>query len=187
MSQTTNSIAHKHKLIEQFYPQLKIIARRRLSGHRQLTLLDVTGLVHEALAKLLSMDGKWNDQEHFIAYTASVMRSVVVDYERERHSQKRDGGVMMTLTNVEVFTPDRSIEILRLDQALTRLAVFEPDLVILVELRCFAGLKVEEIARELGQSERTVKRNWQKARAFLKHFFDDVDWGADTNQDSLKT
>jgi RNA polymerase sigma factor (TIGR02999 family) len=179
MSQTTNSIAQKHKLIEQFYPQLKLIARRRLSGHRQLTLLDVTGLVHEALAKLLSMDATWNDQEHFIAYTASVMRSVVVDYERERHSQKRDGGVMMTLTNIEVFTPDRSIEILRLDQALTRLAAFEPDLVTLVELRCFAGLKVEEIAKELGLSDRTVKRNWQKARAFLKHFFDDVDGDGD--------
>jgi RNA polymerase sigma factor (sigma-70 family) len=90
---------------------------------------------------------------------------------------------MMTLTNIEVFTPDRSIEILRLDQALTRLAEFEPDLVTLVELRCFAGLKVEEIAKELGLSERTVKRNWQKARAFLKHFFDDVGQDGDAKLD----
>jgi RNA polymerase sigma factor (TIGR02999 family) len=163
----------KREFIEQLYPQLKVIARRRLAKHRTLTLLDVTGLVNEALEKMLGTSMQLVDQQHFLAYTANVMRSVVVDYEREQGAQKRDGGERLSLTDVDIPVADRKVDILKLDQALERLGTFEPALVSLVEMRCFAGLRVEEIAAELGVSERTVKRNWQRARAFLVQFLGD--------------
>jgi RNA polymerase sigma factor (TIGR02999 family) len=163
----------KREFIERLYPQLKTIARQRLARHRTLTLLDVTALVNEALAKILGTDMQLTDQQHFMAYMANVMRSVVVDYEREQGTQKRDGGERLSLTDVDLPVADRKVDILKLDQALERLGTFEPDLVSLVEMRCFAGLQVEEIAQELGLSERTVKRNWQRARAFLKQFLGD--------------
>jgi RNA polymerase sigma factor (TIGR02999 family) len=163
----------KREFIEQVYPQLKAIARRRLAKHRTLTLLDVTGLVNEALVKILGTNMQLADQQHFMAYMANVMRSVVVDYEREQGTQKRDGGERLSLTDVDLPVADRKVDVLKLDQALDRLGAFEPGLVSLVEMRCFAGLRVEEIAKELGVSERAVKRDWQRARTFLKQFVGD--------------
>jgi RNA polymerase sigma factor (TIGR02999 family) len=167
MSSSKISLVENPKSFEDIYTQLKQIAKQRLSKHRPLTLLDSTCLAHEVVLKLLAMDTTFNDRKHLLAYAATTMRSIVVDYERERGTQKRFAEVT-GLTDIDIETPDPKLGVMVVDQALTRLHEFDPELVTLIEMRCFLGLKVEEIAAELQLSERTVKRNWQKARAFLQ-------------------
>jgi RNA polymerase sigma factor (TIGR02999 family) len=163
----------KMQAIEQIYPKLKQLARQRLARHRTLTLFDVTSLVNEALLKMLGTDLRTVDDKHLIGYTAHAMRSIVVDYERERASLKRNGGERTSLTDLEIPVVDSTIEILKLDEAMKKLETFDPDLVKLVELRFFAGLNLTEISEEIGRSERSLKRDWQRARAFLKNFLGD--------------
>jgi RNA polymerase sigma factor (TIGR02999 family) len=166
-------LAAKERLIRELYPKLRAIARHRLASHATPTLLNTTVLLHESLAKLLEQGfAKIENSKHLIAYTATIMRTVLVDYARERNAQKRDGGERVTLTNLDIRSEDRSIDLVALDQALAQLSAIDPRLTTLVELRCFGGLRVDEIAAELNISERTVKRDWQKARAFLMLFFD---------------
>jgi RNA polymerase sigma factor (TIGR02999 family) len=163
----------KERLIRQLYPKLRSIARSRLAGHSPPTLLDTTGLLHESLAKLLDRGfDKFESSRHLVAYAATVMRTVLVDYARERNAQKRDGGDRVTLTNLDIRSEDRNVDLVALDQALRRLTEIDPRLTMIVELRCFGGLRTDEVAAELGISERTVKRDWQKARAFLLMFLD---------------
>jgi RNA polymerase sigma factor (TIGR02999 family) len=163
-------LAREH-LIRELYPQLRAIARSRLSGHVPPTMLDATALLHESLAKLLDRGfARIENSRHLVAYAASTMRSVLVDYARERNASKRDGGERVSLTLLNVGQRETPLDLLMLDQALTQLDAVDPRLTALVELRCFGGLKIEEIALELNISERTVKRDWQKARAFLMMF-----------------
>lgn len=166
-------VAARERLIHQLYPRLRAIARSRLAAHSPPTLLDTTGLLHESLAKLLDKGfAQIENSRHLVAYVATVMRTVLVDYARERNAQKRDGGDRVTLTNIDIGSADRSFDLVALDQALTRLSRVDERLTALVELRCFGGLRTDEIAAELGISERTVKRDWQKARAFLLTFLE---------------
>jgi RNA polymerase sigma factor (TIGR02999 family) len=163
-------LAAKEKLVRTLYPKLRAIAHSRLAGHAAPTLLDTTVLLHESLAKIWERGfDKIENSRHLVAYAATVMRSVLVDYARERNAQKRDGGERVTLTNLEIRSEDRSIDLVALDQALQQLSEIDPRLTTLVELRCFGGLQMDEIAAELDLSPRTVKRDWQKARAFLLH------------------
>jgi RNA polymerase sigma factor (TIGR02999 family) len=166
-------LAAKERLIRQLYPKLRSIARNRLSAHSAPTLLNTTGLLHESLAKML--DGgfaRFESGRHLVAYAATVMRTVLVDYARERNAQKRDGGDRVTLTNLDIRAEDRNVDLVALDQALTRLTEVDPRLTTIVELRCFGGLRTDEVAAELNISERTVKRDWQKARAILLTLLD---------------
>jgi RNA polymerase sigma factor (TIGR02999 family) len=157
------------QVLSTLYHELHSMARRQLAGQRGHTL-DATALVHEAYLKLTGRrDVEFGDRAHFFAYAASAMRSVVVDYARQRLAQKR-GGDLHRVTDL----PDDLESALRvddetlgLDTALTKLAAVDPKLAQVVELRYFGGLSELEIAGLLERSERSIRRDWQKARMFL--------------------
>ena len=135
------------------YRELHTMARRQLNGQRGGTL-DTTALVHESYFKLIrSKHAEFADRAHFFAYAATAMRSVVVDYARQP----------------DVITSGVSIgeDMLHLDSALQRLGEMDARLAKVVELRYFAGLSEAHIGELLECSERTVRRDWQKARLFL--------------------
>ena len=151
------------------YQELHSMARRQLAGQHGHTL-DATALVHEAYLKLIGRrETKFDDRAHFFAYAASAMRSVVVDYARQRLAQKR-GGDLHRVTDlphdVEGGLP-LDEEMLGLDTALTRLASVDARLAQVVELRYFGGLSEAEIATLMDRSERSIRRDWQKARMYL--------------------
>ena len=157
------------QVLATLYNELHTMARRQLSGQMGQTL-DATALVHEAYLKLIGRrEIQFDDRAHFFAYAASAMRSVVVDYARQRLAQKR-GGDLHRVTDL----PDDLESALRvddetlgLDAALTKLAAIDPKLAQVVELRYFGGLSELEIAGLLERSERSIRRDWQKARMFL--------------------
>lgn len=164
----------RDQLIARLYPQLRRMAAGKRSRHVTLTLLDTYGLLHEALERILRSDlASIEGSTHLMAYAANVMRSVMVDYVRRRDAVKRDGGDRATLgSSFELPVADRTVDLIALDEALERLTQADPRLTTIVEMRCFGGLSVEEIAQELELSTRTVKRDWQRARAFLKAFLE---------------
>ncbi|TXI47292.1 MAG: sigma-70 family RNA polymerase sigma factor [Lysobacter sp.] len=157
------------RVLSTLYNELHAMARRQLAGQYGQTL-DATALVHEAYLKLIGRrDVQFDDRAHFFAYAASAMRSVVVDYARQRLAQKR-GGDLHRVTEL----PDDvegglrlDEDLLALDTALTKLAQVDVKLAQIVELRYFAGLSEQEIAELLQRSERSIRRDWQKARMFL--------------------
>ena len=151
------------------YQELHTMARRQLAGQRGQTL-DATALVHEAYLKLAGRrEARFDDRAHFFAYAASAMRSVVVDYARQRLAQKRGGNLHRVTDLPEDLEGGLRLDedMLGLDTALTRLADVDKRLAQVVELRYFAGLSELEIAALLERSERSIRRDWQKARLFL--------------------
>lgn len=157
------------RLFEAVYAELRRIARRQRAAAAPSATLSTTALVHEAYLKL-SGEARWTveDRRHFFALAARAMRHVLVDHVRRRGRLKRGGGALaLDLEAEEIAAPDRGDELVALDDALGRLESVEPELAQLVEWRFFAGLSVEEIAELVGVSDRTVKRRWRSARAFL--------------------
>jgi len=156
------------RLFALVYPQLQGLARAQLSFRRDGTL-SPTGLVHEAYLKLVDRSElRIEDRGHFFALAARVMRQVTVDLARQRAAQKRGGGAArLPLEEAAVAVEERAGEILALDEALARLEALDPRLARIVEMRFFAGLSIEETADTLDLSPRSVKRAWQRARAFL--------------------
>ena len=157
------------QVLSTLYRELHSMARRQLSGQYGQTL-DATGLVHEAYLRLVGRaDAHFEDRAHFFAYAASAMRSVVVDYARQRMAVKRGGDLHRVTDLPEDVGGGLRLdeEMLGLDVALTRLADVDARLAQVVELRYFAGLSETEIAALLKRSERSVRRDWQKARLYL--------------------
>jgi len=157
------------RVLTLLYQELHSMARRQLAGQQGRTL-DATSLVHESYLKLLGARGaaRFEDRAHFFAYAASAMRSVVVDYARNRLARKRGGDLK------RVDLPENSSsgvrldeDLLALDVALARLQAVDGQLAKVVELRYFAGLSEQEIADLCQRSERSIRRDWQKARMFL--------------------
>jgi RNA polymerase sigma factor (TIGR02999 family) len=162
-------------LFSSLYSDLRRLAHQRLVRNETITLLNTTALVHESYLKFLAA-GRLNisDRAEFLAYAARVMRSVIVDCVRRRRAEMRGGdGVRVPLdtgtaecaANLSGHTPED--EIIGIDQALNELAKVDGRLVSVVEMRYFAGLENEEIASSLGVTERTVRRDWEKARLLL--------------------
>jgi RNA polymerase sigma factor (TIGR02999 family) len=154
---------------ERVYAELKRLAHRQLVAQRNATLC-TTALVHEAYERLHGSDATPQDRRHLIALGARAMRFVLVDHARRAAAQKRDGAMQaLSVTGGALGDGDaRSIaDVLGLDQALDRLAALDARLAQVVEWRFFGGMSEPEIAAELGLTERTVQRDWRRARAFL--------------------
>jgi len=158
------------RLFSLLYDDLHRMAHARVRAGGPNTLLDTTGLVHETYARLADV-GELDvvDRQHFFAYVARAMRFVVVDFARRRNAEKRGGGSEHVAIdeNVAEGLADRTDEILRVHEGIEGLRRIDEDLARLVEMRYFAGLQVHEIAQALAVSERTVERQWLKARAIL--------------------
>ncbi len=153
------------------YGELKKVARARLRGSRPHTVLDTTALVNESYLKLARLGRlKVESRSKFFAYASRVMRSVIVDLVRERQAERRGGGVSPVTLDTAVVDGGRmalAAEPLRVDDALRELEKVEPRLARVVEMRYFGGLSESEIADALALTDRTVRRDWQKARLLL--------------------
>lgn len=157
-------------LFDAAYPDLRKIARSRLRRSSRGTLLDTTALVHESYMRFVKSGRlQIEDRVHFLGYAGQVMRSVIVDFARERYSKRRGGGQLaLTLTNgMCADDGDAAAQILQIHEAVDGLAKHDPRMVRVVELRYFAGLTESEIAEVLGIGLRTVRRDWEKARLLL--------------------
>ena len=158
------------RLVPIVYRQLQDIARRELRGERQGHTLQPTALVHEVFLRLVGQrEASWENRAQFFAVAAQLMRRILVDHARAHLAEKRGGAApRVTLTDADgIGAAAADVELLGVDQALSRLAEFDPDQARVVELRYFAGLNVEETAHVLGWSPRTVKREWRTAKAWL--------------------
>jgi RNA polymerase sigma factor (TIGR02999 family) len=152
------------------YDELKRLAHAKLRRHQTMTLLDTTSLVHESFLKLAGSDAlSLGDRRHFFAYAARVMRSVIVDFARARQAQRRGGDAeWVTLDTAAAHTlAAPHSDVLRVHEALEVLADADPRLAQVVELRYFGGLTEVEVADVLAVTERTVRRDWHKAKLLL--------------------
>jgi RNA polymerase sigma factor (TIGR02999 family) len=152
------------------YPELKEQAHKRVRGLGNMTVLDTTSLVHESYLRL-AQAGKIGieNRDHFLAYAAHVMRSVVIDYIRRAAAQRRGGDHLHISLNSSIIDSVESPadEIMRLHELLEELAAVDTRLVTVVEMRYFAALEADEIAKSLGVSRRTVTRDLEKVRLLL--------------------
>lgn len=158
------------KLIPVVYDELRRQAARYLRRERRGHTLQATALIHEAYLRLINQATiEWKNRAHFYAIAARLMRQILVDHSRRRQAGKRGGSdIRVPLEEAMVTTPGRNVDLVALDEALTRLAEIDPQQSRIVELRYFSGLSVEETAEVLGVSSRTVKRDWNVAKAWLR-------------------
>jgi RNA polymerase sigma factor (TIGR02999 family) len=158
------------QLFQALYPDLRRIARARLAPHVRGTMLDTTALVHEAYLKFEQAARLTpGDRSHFLAYAAQVMRSIIVDAARAGRSQRRGGDAAQVTLDTDVAETAAAGEeqIIDVDAALQRLAQVDERLARVVEMRYFGGMTEAEIGEALGITERTVRRDWEKARLLL--------------------
>jgi RNA polymerase sigma factor (TIGR02999 family) len=152
------------------YDELRRLARARLRSNGPLTLLDTVGLVSDTYQRLaLQHNLHIESRAHFLGYCSRIMRSVIIDLVRERNAARRGGGERQITLNTAIGESLASAdEPLRVDEALAELAMREPRLAKVVEMRYFGGYGEEEVAEALGITARTVQRDWQKARVLLQ-------------------
>ena len=152
------------------YEELRRLARRYMRREKPGHSLQPTALVHEAYLRLLKDKRQaWQNRPHFFAIAASSMRQILVERARARAAAKRGGSrIRVTLGETIASGKEPSVDLLALDEALGRLAGFDPELARIVELRFFAGLSIEDVAVTVGLSPATVKRAWSAAKAWLK-------------------
>jgi len=154
------------------YPELKRVARARLWHQGRTDGMNTTLLVHESFVRLVGAhDLRLEDRRHFFAYAAKTMRNIIIDSAREKLTERRGGGAEhVTLGDAEaaqVAHAGASEELVRVNDALRELEAVDPELAELVEMRYFGGYSEAEIAELHGIAERTVRRRWDKARAWL--------------------
>ncbi len=157
------------KLISLVQPELHRLAHHYMSRERTGHTLQTTALLDEAYLRLVDNTKRnWQNRAHFVAAVAQLMRRIMVDHARQRHSLKRGSGALkVTLDDAALVTETRSEELLALDEALERLAVQDRRKSQIVELRYFGGLTTQEMAAFLKLSHRTVEREWNMAKAWL--------------------
>ncbi len=152
------------------YDELKRLAQAKLRRHQTMTLLDTTSLVHESFIKLIGNRAlAIQDRRHFFTYAARVMRSVIVDFARASLTDRRGGHARVLTLDTDLLAraaaPDS--DVLRVNEALEVLAQADPRLAQVVEMRYFGGLTEVEVAEILGLTERTIRRDWNKAKLLL--------------------
>ena len=156
-------------LLPVVYQELRRLAAGYIRHEKPGQTLQPTALVHEAYLRLMKdRPDRWQNRAHFCAIAAHSMRQILIERARARNAQKRWGEkARITLEEELVQGGERSVDLLALDQAIERLAAFDPEQARIVELRFFGGLTVEETADALDVSPATVKRHWTVARAWL--------------------
>jgi RNA polymerase sigma factor (TIGR02999 family) len=151
------------------YSELHRLAKRELARHGVPVSLGATTLLHEAYLNMAARNSpSFPDRARFMVYAGRVMRGLIIDHARNGRAQKRGGQFEITSMGAEV--PDNAVddrELTRISEALDELAKMEPSLVEVVDLKFFCGFSFAEIAAMRDVSERTVQRNWEKARIFL--------------------
>src|SRR5262245_59197807 len=157
------------RAFEAYYPELKSIAHARLRASGLEGRLETTALVHDSYLKLAGGAARdFPDRLRFLAYASRVLRSIVIDLVREQRAQRRGGGLeVVTLDTAAGEGLPAETDVEAVGRALDDLAKLDEGLARLVEMRFFGGLKETEIAEAMGTSERTVRREWTKARALL--------------------
>lgn len=157
------------RILKLVYPELRKIAQRCLASERAEHTLQATALVNEAYLQLVDIKKvEWSDRAHFFAMGARLMRRILVDYARSRGYAKRGGNAQrIDFDDALVVSSRVDPMLVRMDDALNALAVFDSRKAQIVEMRYFGGLQAEEIARVLGVSVQTVHRDWGLARSWL--------------------
>jgi RNA polymerase sigma factor (TIGR02999 family) len=153
-------------LLTQVYAELRQLARAKMAREQPGQTLQPTALVHEAWMRL--GDQRFENRAHFFGAAAEAMRRILVEAARRKHAARRGGGRgRLDADVIEIAAPMPDDELLALDEVLDRLAEHDAEKAELVKLRYYAGLSIEETATALGISERTAKRHWTYARAWL--------------------
>jgi len=168
LAQSGNAPAAK-ALFAALYEELRRMARRELRVRGGRLTLGATTLLHEAYLDMSARVGPaFPDRNRFMAYAARVMRALIIDYARRRRAQKRGGQFEITALDTDVAraVPDAT-DLVAIGEALDRLADAEPRLAKVVDLKFFCGFTFAETAALLGVTERTVQRDWEKARIYL--------------------
>jgi RNA polymerase sigma-70 factor (ECF subfamily) len=155
------------RLLPVVYGELHRLAASYLKRERTGHTLQPTALVNEAWLKLAGQGSPWQNRAHFLGIAAQAMRRILVDHARRKSAQKRgEDGLRVTLADVAA-KENNEVDLVHLDVALEKLAALDERQARMVTMRFFAGLTVEETAEALGVSEKTVKRDWATAKAFL--------------------
>jgi RNA polymerase sigma-70 factor (ECF subfamily) len=157
------------ELMPLVHDELRRLAHLHMRRERPNHTLQTTAVVNEAYLRLVDQQGAdWRSRAHFFAASAQAMRRILVDYARHKHSRKRGGEARsVTLDEAALVSPERSAELVALDQALEGLRKIHPRRCRVVELRYFGGLNNREMSEVIGVSEVTVERDWRFARAWL--------------------
>jgi RNA polymerase sigma factor (TIGR02999 family) len=157
------------RLLPEIYGELRTLASSYLRRERSDHTLQATALVHEAFLKLIDQRSvRWQNRAHFFGIAAQMMRRILVDHARAHTAAKRGSGeAHVSLDDALLIAPSADVDVLALDEALTRLAVIDPQQSRVVELRFFGGLTMDETAEVLGISPATVGREWTVAKAWL--------------------
>jgi RNA polymerase sigma factor (TIGR02999 family) len=157
------------RLFEVTYQELRELARRRLRGARRNTLLDTTGLVHEWYVRFSGVRGlRLEDRKQFLRYAGRAMHNIIVDFARRRSADRRGGPAERETLEPEQLAASRADEkVLGVHRALEELSGLSPRMAEVVSLRYFAGLTDAEIGEALDVTDRTARRDWEKARLWL--------------------
>jgi len=158
-----------NELLSLVYEELRRLAASKMASEAPGHTLQATALVHEAWLRLTSDDNrKWNDRTHFFAAAAEAMRRILVDSARRKRTQRHGGGKQrVEVPEIASAVMESDDKVLAVNEALEKFAVLDPQKAELVKLRYFVGLTLEQAAEALGISERTAKRYWAFARAWL--------------------
>lgn len=159
------------RICELLYPELRRLARARLRASEPLTLIDTTVLVHESYLRLVKIGRvQIADRTHFMRYAARAMRSTIIDFVRQKHAERRGGGLRHETLDTGIVDSVSECEddVIRLGEAIEQLVAVDDRAMQVVEMRYFAGMSETEIAEALGVTKRTVRRDWQKAKLLLK-------------------
>jgi RNA polymerase sigma factor (TIGR02999 family) len=167
-SSESGNVKAREELFTVLYAELHNLAQRQLRRNSSLTLSPTT-LLHETYLDMSSRgSAAFPDRARFLAYASRAMRGLIIDYFRSRSAQKRGGEFQITVLPTEMPQGEEN-ELQRLSEAVDALANIEPRLAQVVDLKFFCGMTFPEIGAALGTSERTVKRDWEKARILLQH------------------